>query len=161
MPLEANIEDADVNYYYISGNTARELRQSINKNRPGKKRYDAITKWNVKWKWPGYGKSNCDLSRAELNHSIVVTLPYWEPPDDADPSVVNRWKRYMSNLSYHEQGHVDIFFKYYNQMENVLENSNCDDAKGELEEILQELKEKNRSYDSRTRHGATQGATFP
>ena len=68
---------------------------------------DAFTRWNFRWSWPGYGSSTCDLARATVTLSIVVSFPRWTHPVGASPGVVADWGRYTRALALHEQGHVD------------------------------------------------------
>jgi predicted secreted Zn-dependent protease len=158
--------------YTIRGSTEGELRQQMNQLGPvdAYGRHDAYTRWYVRWTHPyDRSASSCSLGDVKVSVQITYTLPDWKPPADASPAVVARWNRYMSALQKHENGHRDHGVAagraVLAALRRVGEHPTCDAAgtaaSTEGNRILDEYRKKDRSYDTTTRHGATQGATFP
>ncbi len=159
-----NITNAAIHYYEINGNTEQDLRQQMNEFGPlddNYQRFDAVTNWYISWNWPGYGTENCDLSTAETGLTIDLTLPRWNAPNNPDPNLVQKWNLYISNLAFHEQGHVDNILSYYPQVLTAIQNATCLTADQSAQNILEQIRQADRLYDETTSHGATQGALFP
>jgi predicted secreted Zn-dependent protease len=156
--------EAEIIYYNIYGSTAAELREQMNLLGPVDDtgyRGDAMARWYIEWRWPGYGTSDCDLSAATTSYTLTVEMPYWEPPADTDPALIKKWSEYMVILAGHEQGHIDNFFKYYPQALPAIQNATCDTAEQAVQAVLQQIRDADIAYDDETGHGATQGAVFP
>ena len=164
-PIKIEITDVTMIYYEITGSTANELREEMNKLGPLDLTdglcYDARTDWYVSWTWPGYGKSECDLSKTNVNYDIKVTVPVWKPKSDIDPALVDRWNHYMNSLALHEQGHVDIIVDHYLKVKDAIQAATCDTAEQAAQEVSEELRSLNEVYDRETQHGNLQGAVFP
>lgn len=164
-PIKIEIADASMIYYEITGSTANELRQEMNKLGPldpaDGLRYDARTDWYISWNWPGYGESECDLSQTNINYDIKVTVPFWKPTSDIDALLVERWNHYMNSLALHEQGHVDIIVNHYLNVRDEIQSATCDTAEQAAQDASNELRSINEEYDKQTQHGNLQGAVFP
>ena len=164
-PIKIKIANATIMYYEISGSTANELRQEMNKLGlldPGDGlRYDARTDWYISWNWPGYGESECDLSLTSVRHDIKVTLPFWTPPAETEPSLIDHWNHYMNSLALHEQGHVDIIVNHYLTVRDAIQAATCETAEQAAQEAISELRKLNEEYDTQTEHGKMQDAVFP
>ena len=137
-PIKIDIVDVTMIYYEINGLTANDLRKAMNRLGPldpvDGLHYDARTDWHISWSWPGYGESECDLSRVRVNYDIKVTVPFWNPTVYIDPALVDRWNHYMTALELHEQA---------------------------AQEAIEEIRSLQAKYDQQTRHGNLQGALFP
>jgi predicted secreted Zn-dependent protease len=161
---DADIPNATVNYYDISGATADEMRTHLNALRPtaydGSKG-DAVTSWHIQWNWPGYGTSSCDLSGATVGYDIKVAFPHWVQPANPDPGLVVRWTTYTRNLATHEEGHVDYVVDNYQSVAAAIKGATCATADAAARAALDPIRQHDRDYDADTDHGATQGATFP
>lgn len=176
--FDAGVEDEDFTLtvehtpYTIRGSTETELRQQMNQLGPvdAYGRHDAYTRWYVRWTYPyDRGASGCSLGDVKVSVQVTYTLPEWKPPADASPAVVARWNRYASALQKHEDGHRDHGVgagrAVLAALRRLGERPTCDAAgtaaSAEGNRILDEFRKKDRTYDATTRHGATQGATFP
>lgn len=159
----ADITGADIIYYDIYGQSADDLRGQMNALGPpdGGRRWDAYTAWYIRWNWPGYGTRDCDLGRATTSLEITVTLPRWANPKGADSALITKWNKYYETLSRHEQGHVDIVTKSYPKVLQAIQNATCQTAEQAALQAIEPIHEADQDYDTRTRHGATEGATFP
>ena len=161
---DADIPNATVNYYDISGATADEMRTQLNALRPtandGSKG-DAVTTWYVQWYWPGYGTSSCDLAAATVSYDIKVAFPHWVQPANPDPGLVARWTTYTNTLATHEEGHVDYVVDNYQSVAAAIKGATCATADAAAQTALRPIRQHDLDYDADTDHGATQGATFP
>jgi len=168
VPVDAisiQIPNATMVYYEIGGSTANELRAQMNQQGPldplESARYDARTDWYISWTWPGYGSSDCDLSKTTVSYDIKVTVPHWKPASNVDPKLIEQWNRYLNNLSTHEQGHVDSIVKNYPRVKDAIQRSTCLTAEQAAQDMLNTFQQANTAYDVQTKHGETQGAIFP
>jgi predicted secreted Zn-dependent protease len=167
LPLTINpveIPNANIIYYDISGSTQDELRAQLNALGPvGFDGYkgDATTDWFIRWNWPGYGTSTCNLSAAIISHDIKVIFPRWIPPEDASPELIAKWANYSKLLAEHEKGHVDSVLKNFPDVVNAIKSATCETADSVGNELLNQIRQLDIDYDAHTRHGATQGAIFP
>jgi len=159
-----DIPNAIVSYYDIQGATEKELRDQLNRFGligPDGYRGDAKTDWNIRWTWKGYGTENCDLQTVTVTHDIQVTMPRWSPPRDAPTELVAKWGEYMLVLADHEKGHVDNVVEYLPLLVDTIQRATCLTAEAGAQEVLDKIRQYDLDYDSRTRHGETQGAVFP
>ncbi|MEP7135543.1 MAG: DUF922 domain-containing protein [Chloroflexota bacterium] len=163
--ISIQIPNATMVYYEISGSTVNELRSQMNQQGPLDPieggHYDARTDWYISWTWPGYGSSDCDLSKTTVSYDIKVTVPHWEPASNADPKLIEQWNHYLNNLSTHEQGHVDSIVKNYPRVKDAIQQSACLTAEQAAQDMLNTFQQANTAYDVQTKHGETQGAIFP
>jgi len=163
---QVSIEHTNIIYYDITGSTAGELRESMDRLRPkdpydGNRPVDVYTDWHIKWNWPGYGTDDCDLSAAVVTYEIKVTLPRWKAPADANPELIARWEQYIQNLVFHEKGHIDNIVNNYLDMKIAIQGATCSTADAAAQKALEPLREFDANYDSQTNHGANQGVVFP
>ena len=151
-------------YYAIGGVTDVQIRGRLNARAPASPdgfNGDAFTRWNFRWSWPGYGSSTCDLARATVALSIVVSFPRWTHPAGASPAVVADWGRYTRALALHEQGHVDYARARDPFVLRAIRRATCSTADAAARAQLSLIRAHDVAYDARTHHGATQGAHFP
>jgi predicted secreted Zn-dependent protease len=96
-----------------------------------------------------------------------ITLPRWTPPSDAPAALVAQWKQFLAALETHEIGHKDISGRAARDVLTAIRrlDAMCSsfnvEATRVTDGIVARLRVEQASYDARTRHGATQGATFP
>ncbi len=175
LPLVCDAQNGvlwTTNYYAVTGTTLPELRQSIREKRPWKASFDwdGMTDWQVRWQFsvtptPG----GCRCNNFSTSTSITVTLPRWVAPTNAPETVKQIWQKYWTALAHHEAGHAAIALaaaaEIQKRVKEVGEGADCDFLKRKIKELAQGVVETHRKrdkdYDERTRHGATQGATLP
>jgi predicted secreted Zn-dependent protease len=161
-PIE--IENARLDYYSIFGSSESELRAQLDAKAPiGYDGYkgDATTNWYIRWDWPGYGNSSCDLSKATVSIEIVVTFPRWAPPNNAPRDLVAKWDRFTRDLADHEQNHVDFVVDNYLTVLDAIRNATCQTADAAATSALEPIRQLDRDYDAATNHGETEGVRFP
>ena len=108
----------------------------------------------------------CQVAKLDLNVKIRVVLPDF---GDLLPSEQERLLEFSNKLSEHEAGHVDIykaeFSKLYDKVSALTSDISCGQLKNqitqELKSGIDEIRLRQVSYDTRTRHGILQGTRFP
>ncbi len=157
-------------YYHISGQSARELRHSMNEKRPSGQLHDAFTAWNISWT---YSWQQVDggviIQNPKLSVTIVTTLPNWSAPKDADPLLLERWRTYLRALQHHENGHATIGTQTAREIEKQLgtlpRQPNAETLKQAVEtagqRIIAAAREREKQFDLQTQHGMKLGARFP
>ena len=108
----------------------------------------------------------CQVAKLDLNVKIRVVLPDF---GDLLPSDQERLLGFSNKMSEHEAGHVDIykaeFSKLYDKVSALSSDISCAQLKGQITQELKsgvdEIRLRQVSYDTRTRHGILQGTRFP
>jgi predicted secreted Zn-dependent protease len=158
------VAHATMTYYAVGGTTTAQIRERLNARAPRSPdgcRCDAFTRWTFHWNWPGYGSSNCDLSRAAVSLKVTVSFPRWTHPRAASAAVTAAWRRYVRALARHEAGHVDYAVAHYPAVVRAIKRGTCGTADAAAQAQLTLIRKHDAAYDASTRHGATQGAHFP
>jgi predicted secreted Zn-dependent protease len=148
--------------YAATGNTAAEIRQSINDNRNDD--WDAYTSWNLLW-----GFADCNGNGLTVSVEVNYRVPEWQEPEDADPDLVQSWQTYMNALFCHEYGHAEFGLEaaldVYEALDAIDAGGDCDQqqqlASAAFSSILSDYIALEIEYDQTTNHGATMGAVFP
>lgn len=110
----------------------------------------------------------CAITRTTVAARIVFTMPRWKPKGKPDPFLVFEWNRFIEALWIHERGHALRALAAKRAVEKILRNlgvfPTCDELRASAEtaigQVLGKLTARNRAYDRKTDHGATQGATI-
>ncbi len=162
--------DLKTAYYHVSGESVRELRHSINTERPKHQAHDAYTAWHVSWiySWRSVD-GGVIIEKPKVSVSVATTLPRWTPPKDADKHLLDRWHTYMKALMLHENGHALLATQAGREIEKKLtalpKQSSVDALKQIIETTAQQTltaaREREKKFDEQTEHGMKQGAQFP
>jgi len=159
------------NYYAMTGSSLRHIQESLRQTRPWRDNSgrDASTEWYVRW-YAEYssGGATCHCSSFTTTTTITITLPRWIAPTNTPPEVRAAWEKYIGALEVHEAGHADLAIAAASEMhKRIKEIGNGLDCialrtrvQTECQAALDSHRAQERDYDRRTRHGATQGATF-
>ena len=159
------------NFYAVKGETSRELRRSLDLNRPKGQAgpHDAETTWRIEWKSDvAKQNGNCELSFFSTRTVVNITLPSWTPTTNATPELKRFWKEYYVALITHEWGHAQMALgvsaEMQNRVQEVSPRANCEEFKRLIAEQAQtvhrDADRKQKEYDEQTRHGASQGAVW-
>jgi predicted secreted Zn-dependent protease len=156
------------NYYYVTGNTAREIRESMAGAKPARLLHDAQTDWHIDWKFTTPASDgNCSIQTLTLRTTIISTLPRWAAPTNSPPELLRAWKEYAAALEKHEGHHRMIAQDTAKALRSHLAKIQGPCATFEktvnvaADKILAEFKKKEADYDLKTEHGRTEGAHFP
>jgi predicted secreted Zn-dependent protease len=156
------------NYYYATGASPRQIRESMAKARPARLLHDAQTDWHIDWKFTSVGGSaNCAIETLTLRTAITITLPRWVAPTNAPPELTAKWKDYMAALEKHEIRHRMMAEQAANRMRAELPRLHgpCgtfqNTVNASANQILADCKRREADYDLKTEHGLSEGARFP
>ncbi len=164
-PSLSDIPNLTITYYDIHGMTAGELRSQMNELGPtdpnDHKRMDAVTLWNFRWNWPGYGSAQCDLVSGSVTYEIKMTLPRMADQGRVSAGLNEKWNTYISALVGHERGHAEFVVKEAPEVLKAIKSASCLTADAAAGHVLDIIRRHDRDYDAETNHGETQGASFP
>jgi predicted secreted Zn-dependent protease len=160
-----------VETYPIEGNTAAELRESLNRLGPVNddgRRSDGLTKWNVDWTFKYRSEVDggpCTAYEVDAKLAVTTILPAWSPFDRPPPALAQRWQKFSDALRVHEDGHFQIAVEVAESVRKTLyanrAGRDCKTLDRHLHEIarrgLEEMREKHRQYDIETDSGRRQG----
>jgi predicted secreted Zn-dependent protease len=157
-------------YYHIQGESARNLRSSLNSVRPTGQFHDAYTKWHVTWTYSWRQiDGNFALEKPKVAVTIEMTLPQWTAPATADKRLVEHWQTYVQALRKHENGHAIIGTQAARDIEKKLlalprvptAEALKELAESTCQQVLTEARAKEKKFDKQTDHGMKDGARFP
>ena len=168
----ADVVKVSTNYYKVFGSKPREVRRSINQQRPWKDKdaMDAQTDWSVRCKYLVSDESGVGRVQSFATETvIVITLPVWHAPPGTPKEYTDRWAKYFTALLRHEYGHASHALaaaaEVRKQAGVIREAPTSDELTRRINDtvtrVLEEFHAKDNLYDKETRHGVTQGATFP
>jgi predicted secreted Zn-dependent protease len=170
---EPKVTETVINYE-VSGASPLELRKALNQAGPidgtENKRFDAVTKWFVNWryKYNNSGK-DCGIASATTEVKVTITMPRLKDEDTAPPALRQAFDTYTANLMVHEKGHgkigIDIARRIEDGIVKLPAEPSCE-RMGQVandfgRKLIKEANQQDIDYDAQTRHGATQGARFP
>lgn len=158
--------------YRIEGATKQELVAAMAELGPemegSDERARARAMWRPTWNVTVDGAVPCTVMSAMVTIEVIIELPEWTPPPDADAGIVDEWERYVGLVRFHEEGHRTIAIRAGGRIADALEAlppaDTCDalfqtvDTTGQA--VFDEARAQQRAYDVATDHGATQGAAF-
>jgi predicted secreted Zn-dependent protease len=160
---------AEYVFYDVSGENPRSLWESMRASRPGELGgYYGRTEWNVTWRARWDGAGSCRVRTADVQLTMRITLPRWTPPPGASAELVAQWETFLRALSKHEAGHADIGASAARDVRRALHSVTAPSCgmmesrtRMAVEQVLNDYRERNRQFDTRTRHGTTEGAVWP
>ena len=161
----AGIPDVDIQYYDVSGRNAREIREAMNRVRPTDPndghRVDALSRWRMGMGWPRRGPDVCLLDQARVRFQASVLMPRLVNAEALPAAVRARWQAYIAALEVHEAGHIRHAYENMPTVLAAIRASDCARAEEAGRAAIRAVGAWDAEYDRATRHGATQGATFP
>jgi predicted secreted Zn-dependent protease len=168
-PVVVRRPSAEYVFYDVTGDTPTALWESMRAERPGDLgTYFGRTEWNVTWRASWEGAGLCRVRTADVRLTMRIILPRWTPPPGASPELVTRWEAFLRALSEHEAGHADIAASAEREVRRALEAVTAPSCammesgtRLAAQRVLDDYRERNRQFDTRTRHGATEGAVWP
>lgn len=164
-PTFPGIPGVTITYYDVTGRTPAAIRASMNAQRPTDsndgKRVDALSRWSMRWRWRGDGRGGCDLATTQIDYSATVLLPRLADPAALSAANLARWQLYLAALTRHEDGHLRHAHEQVGTVLAAMRAATCATATEVGRATLARIAEHDVAYDRETKHGATQGATFP
>lgn len=157
------------NFYAVMGETIREVRQSMQRVRPWQDNTETVglTQWRIDWRFDLRPTANgCRCSSFTTRTTITNTLPRWTPSTNAPAELRTGWTRFIASLRQHEDGHSRMALaavaELHKKINEAGEAPDCEQMKqkvnGIAQRVIDDFRARDRDYDRRTSHGATQGA---
>lgn len=165
----AAVEEENTQRPYVvraqPGESLREALHAATSITVGGQRFHGYTRWNVRWtfRWWSETSGRCAITEVTTRLHTEVQLPQLQGASPAQQAVFDR---YVRALSHHEQGHVQIGRDAAHAIDQAIHQlpaaSDCAtlerQANALAHRLLQDHVAREKQYDQRTRHGATQGA---
>ena len=164
-------------FYTVTGSSTRALLDDLVRHGPriGSERHFGRTSWTARWNFtyeePAGGATPahpCRMHRVDVYMDVEVTLPRWEVPSSASPTLQRNWQSFADALAFHEREHQESTISAGRRVVRALEDlqaPSCaalkEKANTTARTIIEEARAYNRRYDERTGHGRTQGARWP
>jgi len=112
--LSGPVVEERVEYYEVSGSSARELKLAMHVLGPKGAQgvlpllsSVATTRWDVSWQTHySLGEGSCAIKSFSTSVQVLTVLPKW-PGRVAGSSLAERWDRLMQDVSAHERGHAE------------------------------------------------------
>jgi predicted secreted Zn-dependent protease len=155
------------NYYSVSGDNLRAIREDMARQHPWKEEQDGFTRWKVNWSFTSRDSgSGCSIQSIQTTTDITITLPRWNGSSQVDESVKAGWSVYISALAAHEDGHKRIALAAAGEVrKRILRNRTAADCtelemivNREAKKVIDQFVEREKAYDERTEHGRKQPA---
>lgn len=156
------------NHYYISGNTYKEMNNSIIANRPWgtNLNFFAFTKWMVEWHVrTEFENGFCKVGSVKIAVKADITMPAYKPPTNRiSLDFLERWGTFYRNLLEHELGHVRIAKMAGDEVYSSIIKLQPQRSHYELliladqtaKKIIDKYRDKEIEYDRTTQHGLNQ-----
>ena len=154
--------------YVVRAQPGQTLRQALWAATPitvDGQRFHGYTRWNVRWtfRWWREASGRCVITEVTTRLHTEAQLPELQA---ASPEQQAAFDRYLRALSDHEQGHVQIGRDAAQNIDQGIRQMPAAPDCATLEReanalghrLLQDHVAREKQYDQRTRHGATQGA---
>jgi predicted secreted Zn-dependent protease len=165
-----NLTRWTTNYYNVAGSTIRDIHRSLAQSRPwrDKSSMDGQTDWRVTWSfYVASSGDKCRCTSFSTTTTITMTLPRWIAATNTPPEIKTAWQRYVTALGQHEAGHAQFALNAAAEMQKQCRNMeipNCDVLRSQIssqcQSILDDFRNREKTYDERTKNGATQGAVL-
>lgn len=159
------------NYYTITGASLGEIRRSMDQSRPWKEpaNQSGLTEWRIDWRFeltPAEG--GCRCSSFTTTTTITNTLPRWRPPAETPEELKSAWIRFIKALGEHEDGHSRLALAavadLHKRIKALGPAPDCDGLRKRINDlagrVIEENRQREKDYDRRTQHGATQGVAL-
>ena len=152
--IEPIIPGATLQFYEIEGSSRQELLSAMDRAEITDYSGDFVY---AKTNW--YVSADGPTADPKIDY-ITVTLPRWRHPEDAEDHLVEAWRKFVTRLIQHEANHVRLVHEALPDIEQALRNGPTASARWRFESALEELRQRERDYDSAASHGETEGAVW-
>lgn len=157
--------------YQIQGDTVGALSEQMDTlgtlDKRSGVRYAGSLDWAYRWRTNyRFSSGKCRIKSAAIRLDLKYTLPLWSAPPSASPELASEWDRFLAALRGHENGHGALAIAGGRTMLKKLRalspRYSCSALNTAAKRVF--ARESVRvttledAYDTRTDHGATQGA---
>lgn len=153
-------------HYDVRGQDYPAVVRSLRANGP--KGFHGLAKWSVAFDNSMEQRGDdCAISAVRVLVTGEILMPRWVDAAAAPLDLQRRWSDHYAALQRHEDGHIQHGRELALLVKERLMGLGvmaCDRlaalARDESQRLYENLKARDREYDARTNHGATQGASF-
>jgi len=150
----------------VQGRDSGSLAQSLRANGP--KGFHGHASWKVGYQYTTRKyTAGCQVDTVTVKLEGEIVMPRWVDESGAPNELQQRWRNYYAALKRHEDGHIQNGRDLAQLLKQRLQGMGivpCEKVQGqadaEFQRLLADYRSRDRDYDERTRHGATQGAQF-
>jgi predicted secreted Zn-dependent protease len=154
------------NRYPVTGRDYDSLVRSLGANGP--KGFHGVANWDISYQYTTVPSGTmCRFDSVRLSVKGEILMPKWTDEAAAPLTLRQRWQDYYAALQQHEEGHV----QHGKELAALVQEKflgygdmACGQAKAiaqsEFDRLYNNMKNRDKEYDQRTQHGATQGARF-
>jgi predicted secreted Zn-dependent protease len=114
----------------------------------------ARTEWSARYE---HTTSGGRLVSAAVVVKTVVTMPRWIAEASAPAAERNEWRRFLSALQAHEQGHLELVHRHLGAVDTRLVGASVTVAMARWSQSLAALTAASDAYDRATDHGRLRG----
>lgn len=153
-----------VEHYDVRGHDGPALLEDL--ARRGPQGFHGMTNWHFDYRYryaPQGG--GCRVTSVSTSVRGRILMPRWVDAHRATPALRATWARYQSALMAHEEGHIATGESLTRALKTdlgAMQAATCEHLRAQVDAAAQILIDehlaRDRAYDARTRHGATQGA---
>lgn len=116
-------------------------------------------RYRSNWSWRGRGRNGV-MSAVTIRAKPVITMPVWADKRRATRPEIKEWDRMYAVLLRHENNHHGVFDRAAKALKKELEAGDPPDERTlsqRMERFGTEMQRQQDRYDSRTRHGQSEG----
>lgn len=155
----------------MSGDDIASIHQSLQRHGPlgeNGKKFHASTRWQLDWnyRWIESAKV-CRLNGIEVSVDIDMLLPKLKNRQGLNESLGEKWDRYLSALTAHEERHKEFGLQAARELEQVLLNTPAQDCfalenrlSQQARDVLDKYERQEKEYDRKTNHGINEGVSL-
>jgi len=162
---------AETVYYEIEGLSRGEITAALRAHGPNVRgqQFFGLTEWEMSAGYlPAEVEDGCAIDDLTVQVAIKTHLPRWPSDAVASEALSGAWKRFITALDEHEQGHRVLAEEAAETVRHrllAISAPTCDRLDGvarrEMAVVMQEYERRQLAYDAETGHGRTQGAVWP
>ena len=118
-------------------------------------------RYRSNWSWRARGRGT--ITQISIKAKPVITMPIWAEKRRATRAEIKEWDRMHAVLLRHEQNHHTIFDDAARALKTELENGGDleeREVSTRMERFTNETQKAQNRYDSRTRHGQSEGVNL-
>ncbi len=170
LAAQAEVQESHaLDPYPVHARSGQTLREALNAATPitsGGQRFHGYTHWNVRWefKWQQDAAGRCRITHVSTRLTSRIQMPDLATGTAAQTTA---FRRYHAALYQHELGHVEFGRQAAQAIDRGIAAlppaPDCPTLEQQAnalgQRLIAEQTQHERSYDQRTRHGATQGAS--
>jgi predicted secreted Zn-dependent protease len=159
----------DLQFYELRESSESKLREEIRSARAarGMREY-GDSQWQIRSSYDfTTSGEDCEPTRVDVSLELRLILPRLRNPDALSPELRAEWRRFLRALREHQLNHKQIAIECAEQISAGLTSVGplrCERLEEAMQSITEEVTStchaRNADYDLRTRHGASEGATF-